>query len=204
MVPALRGAHHPMGATVFNWLDRKLARPRLAAMLALVFLMPAALVPAARHADAAEPLPAPRGDVLLTVSGAIGRGNAQGAGGRLEARFDRAMLEQIGVSEVVTATPWHTGSVRFEGVPLKALLALVEARGTNLFAIAHNDYTATLPISDATRYNVILATKANGELLTLRDKGPLFIIYPFDSDKALQTDIVYIRSVWQLRRLDVR
>jgi hypothetical protein len=94
--------------------------------------------------------------------------------------------------------------VRFEGVPIRAVLALVEARGSSLLAIAHNEYSATLPVSDVTRHNVILAMKANGETMTLRDKGPLFVIYPFDSDKALQTDIFYARSVWQLRRLDVR
>lgn len=151
-----------------------------------------------------EPLPAPRSEVLLTVGGAIGRGNAQDSAGRLEARFDRAMLEQIGLTEVKTATPWHTGTMRFEGVPLKALLALVESRGSNLLATAHNEYSAGLPVSDVARYNVILAMKLNGEVMTFRDKGPLFIIYPFDSDKALQTDTIYIRSVWQLRRLDVR
>lgn len=146
----------------------------------------------------------PRGEVLLTVTGAIGRGNAQDTSGRLEARFDRAMLEQIGFSEIETATPWHSGRVRFEGVLLKAVLALVEARGSSLMAFAHNEYAASLPASDATRYNMLIAMKANDRELTLRDKGPLFIIYPFDSDRALQTDIYYIRSVWQLRRVDVR
>lgn len=159
---------------------------------------------AIQNGHAAEPLPAPRGEVLLTVTGAIGRGNAQDASGGLEARFDRAMLEQLDFTEVNTATPWHSGAMRFEGVLLRAVLGMVEARGNNLLAIAHNEYSATLPASDAARYNVILAMKLNGETMTFRDKGPLFIIYPFDSDKALQTDMTYIRSVWQLRRIDVR
>lgn len=155
-------------------------------------------------AYAMEPLPAPRGEVLLTVSGAIGRGNAQDARGGLEARFDRTMLEQLGLTEVNTATPWHSGTMRFEGVLLRSVLTTVEARGSNLLATAHNEYSATLPASDAARHNVILAMKLNGETMTLRDKGPLFLIYPFDSDKALQTDMTYIRSVWQLRHIDVR
>jgi hypothetical protein len=162
------------------------------------------LVLLVQHGWAAEPLPMPRGEVLLTVSGAIGRGNAQDPAGRLEARLDRAMLEQLGLTEVNTTTPWHSGTMRFEGVLLRAVLGLVEARGANLLATAHNEYSATLPASDAARYNVILAMKMNGETMTLRDKGPLFIIYPFDSEKTLQNDMTYIRSVWQLRRIDVR
>lgn len=173
-------------------------RPWLAAVIAGI------LAVSVQNSRAAEPLPAPRGEVLLTVGGAIGRGNAQDAAGRLEARFDRAMLEQIGTTEVNTATPWHSGVMRFEGVLLRALLAVVEVRGSNLHARAHNEYSATLPVSDAMHYDVILAMKLNGETLTLRDKGPLFIIYPFDTDKALQTDMTYLRSVWQLRRIDVR
>lgn len=170
----------------------------------LALLIAGILAVSMQDSSAAEPLPMPRGEVLLTVGGAIGRGNAQDASGRLEARFDRSMLEQIGFTEVKTATPWHSGVMRFDGVLLRSVLAMVESRGSTLLATAHNEYSAMLPVSDAARYDVILATKLNGEVMTLRDKGPLFIIYPFDSDKALQTDMTYIRSVWQLRRIDVR
>jgi hypothetical protein len=170
----------------------------------LVLLVVGLLVFPVQGGHAAEPLPAPRGEVLLTVGGEIGRGNAQDTAGRLEARLDRAMLEQLGFTEVNTTTPWHSGTMRFEGVLLRAVLGLVEARGSSLLATAHNEYSATLPASDAARYDVILAMKLDGETMTLRDKGPLFIIYPFDSEKALQNDMTYIRSVWQLRHVDVR
>lgn len=154
------------------------------------------VAPASR---AVEPLPSPKGEVLLAIGGQIGRHNAGG-----EAQFDRSMLMQIGWSEIVTATPWHPKVVRFEGVPLRAVLETVAASGSSLQAVAHNDYAIQIPLSDVQRYNVILAMKVDGEEMTLRDKGPLFIIYPYDSDAALRTDNVYIRSVWQLKRLDVR
>lgn len=146
----------------------------------------------------------PRGEVLLTITGQISRHNGNGQDGNGLARFDRAMLEQLGWSEVVTATPWHSKVMRFEGVPLHAVLDAVGARGEILMASALNDYAAQIPVADVHRYNVILAMKADGVPLSLREKGPLFIIYPYDSDRALQTDSVYIRSVWQLNRLDIR
>lgn len=187
------------GWVLQGWRQAKRARLWLTLLLAL-----GSLAVSTQAGHAAEPLPAPRGEVLLTLGGAIGRGNAQDSAGRLEARLDRAMLEQLGFTEVNTTTPWHSGVIRFEGVLLRAVLGMVEARGNNLLAIAHNEYSATLPASDAARYDVILAMKQNGTTMTLRDKGPLFIIYPFDSDKSLQNDMTYIRSVWQLRRIDVR
>lgn len=155
-------------------------------------------------AQAADPLPAPQGEVLLTVTGLIGRHNGKGPDGKAQARFDRAMLERLGWSEVVTATPWHSKIMRFEGVPLRAVLDAIGATGEILQAGALNDYAAAVPVSDTRKYNVILAMKADGVPLSLRDKGPLFIIYPYDDDTDLQTDSVYIRSVWQLNRLDVR
>lgn len=149
-------------------------------------------------------LPPPQDEIILTVTGKIGRGNAQGATGNIEARFDRAMLERLGMTEVVTGTPWHAGKVRFEGVLLRRLLTAVAAEGDSLRAVAHNDYTANLPVEDAKRYDVILALKANGQELTLRQKGPIFVIYPYDRDSALRKDIIYYRSVWQLRSLEIR
>ncbi len=182
-----------VGESILSRISSALRRALLAP--AMVMAMAAGL-----PAHAAEPLPPPQGDVLLTVTGQIGRSNT----GTGEARFDRAMLEQLGMTEVVTSTPWHPKVMRFEGVLLRVLLSTVQARGRNLLASAHNDYTARLPVQDAERYDVILALRADGHDLTLRDMGPVFIIYPYDSDRTLKADGIYARSVWQLRRLEVR
>ncbi|MEC8574513.1 MAG: oxidoreductase, partial [Pseudomonadota bacterium] len=39
--------------------------------------------------------------------------------------------------------------------------------------------------------------------MSLRDKGPLWIVYPFDSDPAYQTEAIYSRSIWQLEEITV-
>ncbi|HEX6956924.1 MAG TPA: molybdopterin-dependent oxidoreductase [Ferrovibrio sp.] len=183
---------------------------RLFVAFALVGVLVGALVgtlaggKAAWAAGPAEALPQPTGEVLLTVGGAIGRGNAQDAGGHRIAAFDRAMLERLGLHRVETATPWHSGKVRFEGTLLRDVLTAVQADGTSLHAVALNDYVIDIPVSDAERYDVILALKANGDWLTLRSKGPVFVVYPYDSDPALRRDVIYYRSIWQLRRIDIR
>jgi hypothetical protein len=38
----------------------------------------------------------------------------------------------------------------------------------------------------------------------VRDKGPLFIVYPYDSDPQLATQTFYGRSAWQLAKLIVK
>ena len=39
--------------------------------------------------------------------------------------------------------------------------------------------------------------------MTLRDKGPLWVIYPFDDDPRYRSETVYFRSIWQLNRIIV-
>jgi hypothetical protein len=47
------------------------------------------------------------------------------------------------------------------------------------------------------------ATRQNGELMTLRNKGPLFVIYPFDEVPALKSEVYFNRSVWQIKSIQV-
>jgi hypothetical protein len=37
--------------------------------------------------------------------------------------------------------------------------------------------------------------------MPVRDKGPLFIVYPYDSDTRLQSQTYYSRSAWQVCKL---
>ena len=46
--------------------------------------------------------------------------------------------------------------------------------------------------------------KRNGEYMPIRDKGPLFIIYPYDGNPELKNQKYYSRSVWQVARIDVK
>lgn len=150
-------------------------------------------------AATAAPLESPRSEPILAISGSISNTND----GEV-ARFDRAMLEAIGTVKIRTMTPWYEDAVEFEGVPMKALMERVGAQGTEVTATALNDYRSTIPMQDFTDFNVILATKRDGEELPIRDKGPLFIVYPYDSDPKLANDKYYSRSVWQVKELDVQ
>ena len=43
----------------------------------------------------------------------------------------------------------------------------------------------------------------NGEPIPVKTKGPLFIVYPYDSKKELQSTVFYERSAWQLKSITV-
>lgn len=148
------------------------------------------------HALALEP---PQGRPLLTISGRIGITND----GDL-IRLDRNSLEALGTSSLTTKTPWYDGEQHFEGVAMRTLMQAVAASGDRITAIALNDYTTEIPMSDTQEFDVLLALKRDGAYMPVRDKGPLFIVYPFDSEKRLQSQTYYGRSAWQVSRLIIR
>lgn len=117
--------------------------------------------------------------------------------------FSFEQLEKLGVASVKTSTPWTKASATFEGVYLKDVLSAAGAKTGQVKAVALNDYASSLPASDAYAHNVLLAYKMNGKRLSVRDKGPLWIVYPFDMDPSLKREVIYSRSVWQLKRLEV-
>ncbi len=145
-----------------------------------------------------EGLQDPVDHVILTVTGRIGVTNSAGS-----ARFDRPMIEALGWHGFTTRTPWYDHPARFDGVTMASLMHTLGATGESVIATALNDYETRIPISDFATFDVLLALKRNGEYMPVRDKGPLFIIYPFDSDPALQNQKYYGRCAWQLARLAV-
>lgn len=134
--------------------------------------------------------------VILTIDGKI-------AGG-VPLDFTSSQLEAIGAASVVTSTPWHDGAPAFEGVPVSALLAHVGATGDVAEVLALNNYRTTIPLADFSEYPVLLALQQDGEYMTVRNKGPLFIIYPFDDFDELRTDLYYSRSAWQVRSITIK
>jgi len=62
--------------------------------------------------------------------------------------------------------------------------------------------TATAPRTESDTVP-ILAYAMDGAPMLVRDKGPIWVIYPYDEGARYRTDTVYARSVWHLDRIDV-
>ena len=139
------------------------------------------------------------GEVILTVSGSISETNSGD-----DAVFDLAALQALPETSFTTSTIWTDGDQTFTGISLNVLLDLVGATGNNLRAVALNDYAVDVPVSDAVEGGPIIAYFRNGEPMSVRDKGPLWIVYPYDANSDYQTEVVYSRSIWQLRDIEVK
>jgi len=147
---------------------------------------------------AAADLPEATGDVILTVDGDISATNDDG-----KALFDLEMLQAMETRTFVTETIWTEGAITFEGVGLETLLGALGVESGTLTATAINDYAVEIPASDAGPDGPIIAFHVNGAPMSVREKGPLWVVYPFDDNTAYQTEQIYSRSIWQLDRITV-
>ena len=143
-------------------------------------------------------LEAPKGKVFLTLSGNI---QFKNAGERAD--FDMAMLAALPQHSFTTQTPWYKEKKKFTGPLLRDVLDAAGARGNTLRAVALNNFKVEIPVADTRKFPVLLSRLMDDQPMRVRDKGPLFIIYPFDADPALRSTHYYNRSVWQLRSLEV-
>lgn len=150
-------------------------------------------------AATSEMLAKPAGDVILTVSG-----NIHGPNHGDSAVFDLAMLEAMPVTEFTTTTIWTEGPQTFQGVDLKTFLEALGADGEIVEAKAINDYAVEVPRSDAVEGGPILAYKANGAYMPRREKGPIWLVYPYDKSADYRSETIYSRSIWQLDRLTIK
>ena len=107
------------------------------------------------------------------------------------------------MQRITTSTFWPEDQGAYEGPRLADVLKSVgisEVAQVRVFGL--DGYSQVLPREDWTRWPLILATRKNGKPLDLRDKGPLRVIYPRDSDKTLQDDLYRLRWVWMVRQIE--
>lgn len=113
-------------------------------------------------------------------------------------------LRALQLASFETETIWTEGVQSFTGVTLASFVQDLGLKGGEIEAIAINEYSVKIPVSDAVNGGPIIAFERNNAPMSIRNKGPLWVVYPYDSDPAFQTEAVYSRSIWQLEKLIIK
>lgn len=166
-----------------------LPRPLKAVMLALALSSSVVL---------ADEMPAPTGEVILTVAGNISTTNGDGT-----LALDADLLAGLPQHEFTTSTIWTEGTATYSGVLLRDLLLAVGATGSTVTLTALNDYQISMRSADALENGPLLAYLTDGKPMPVRDKGPVWLIYPYDDVPAYRTEQTYARSIWQMTRIEI-
>jgi hypothetical protein len=141
---------------------------------------------------ALSPIASQADEVLLTVTG-LDKTHS----------FDREALFAMEQVTFSTETIWTDGVQQFTGVSLHAFLDSLGVADGMIKATAINDYSVDVPVSDAVEGGPIIAFARNGEEMSIRDKGPLWLVYPYDSTPDYRSEVIYSRSIWQLDRIEI-
>ena len=114
---------------------------------------------------------------------------------------DLLAMEQFTVH---TENEFVDGLAEFTGPLVRDVIALLGAAEIGMLRLtAVNDYAVEVPISDILDYDVIFALSQNGERFSIRDKGPIWMIYPMTDNVELQDRVYNDRLIWQLVKVDV-
>jgi hypothetical protein len=135
---------------------------------------------------------------ILTVSGRIGRTNSAD---HKSYTFSLAELQKLGEAHITSTTRYVGSTAEFIGPRIRDILKAVKAApgATEISVVAIDGYQKTIPISDFTKWDVIMAHTQNGKRLTVETKGPLWIMYPNDKNAdALLNNETTTKLVWSL------
>ena len=118
--------------------------------------------------------------------------------------FSLADLLAMEQTTIVTKNDYVDEATEFRGPSLRSILEDMDVeRDATLKMIALNDFWSDVPAADAFDYDVILAVLREGEPMSVREKGPIWVIYPMDEHPDLQDEIYNDRLVWQLKTIFV-
>lgn len=112
-------------------------------------------------------------------------------------------LQQLPQYEIKTSIPWSNSVHTFKGPSLEDVLALANAKGQWLTMSALDSYKISFDYQRIKKFQPILALQVDGKLLTVRTKGPIWVILPLDKYEALDAAVYHDFMVWQLVKLDV-
>ena len=147
-----------------------------------------------------DTIPAPTGDVILTVTGNIGTTNVDDT-----IQMDLATVESVGLVDYTVQDPFENREITYRGVLMSDLLDVwqVGEDATTLHVVALNDYAVDVPLADLREYPVLFALQADGEYMPISTRGPAMLVYPyndFEFDVAIYNDY----WAWQIATIEVR
>jgi hypothetical protein len=102
-----------------------------------------------------------------------------------------------------TSTNW-TEEESFTGVKIREVLKHFGLTGKSIRFVCYDGYDYRIPMSDVTKYDLILAYERNGEKMSIKTLGPFALIYPRSKyPKELGGQEVNAKFIWMIKKIYV-
>lgn len=115
--------------------------------------------------------------------------------------YSQQDLLALGTTTLETTTPWTDGRLQFAGASLAAVLDDAGVEAEQLLARALNGYSVVISVPAAIAAGAFIAVQIDGQPMRVRNKGPFWIVFPWDEQPDLLNREVRSWSVWQLQQL---
>ena len=126
-------------------------------------------------------------------------------GTQVKVELTREALAAIPQTTVVTKNDYVEAETTFTGPRVRDLFEEGSIKpDSELVLTALNDFAVTIPASDVLNYDVILATTMDGNEMSVREKGPIWVIYPMSDHKELREARYNDRLIWQLSSVELK
>ncbi|GAA0846241.1 molybdopterin-dependent oxidoreductase [Marinobacter szutsaonensis] len=118
--------------------------------------------------------------------------------------LDRDELETFPQTTVTTSSPYYDGTVEFTGPTLKRVLDTFGLGDqTQLTFRALNDYQVKGTLAELLDLDAIIATRMDGRSMSVRNRGPFWIILPLSERPELDHGDYHRFMVWQLDQIEL-
>ncbi|MFA0056772.1 MULTISPECIES: hypothetical protein [Vibrio] len=115
-------------------------------------------------------------------------------------QLSREQLLLLPQKEITTSLPWVDGKSVYSGVTLQTILETIDLPiSSQVTFVALNDYKIAVPKEDFDDYHPIIAIKQDGKFMSVRDKGPYWLIYPLTSTPDIDNTDFHGKMIWQIR-----
>ena len=123
----------------------------------------------------------------------------QGSDAEKSVSFTVEELLAIGSHTLETGNDYVEGKKQFTGPLVRDVFAHLGVEEVKLARMtAANDYSVEITADEFEKYDVIFALNMDGTRLSMRDKGPIWLMYPVSDHEELQKPIYNSRLIWQL------
>lgn len=116
-----------------------------------------------------------------------------------EIAITRDQVAQLPIYTVNSSEPGREGA--FRGPLLRDVLALVGVNAQTIEISAYDSYYVQIERAYWADYDSILATEREGVTMKIRDKGSLWLIFPWDKHTELRNERFYNLSIWQIKEI---
>jgi len=118
--------------------------------------------------------------------------------------LDRAELETFPQTRIETINPYFDGVAEFTGPSLSRILEPFDVSDdTRIVLRALNDYRVDGTLGELLAMDPIVATRMDSEPMSVRDRGPFWLMLPLSDRPELNEQEFHRFMIWQLEAISL-